>query len=174
MKSSILRISPQESFPSEDLSEDNTALLELLLQNNEIITNSHEMAEKTVFLYSASHMSVKALATYANPELLYQGMDLGATVYEATSSLVKPIPEAYDNISTIKAIRSISPPYVEQEDFLTTIVDAKDSITSDCPNLSHVITEVSRRYSSQFSDAALAGAGLVRNSELVAKSHFTH
>jgi hypothetical protein len=169
----ILNVAPQESFPVEDLSDDNTAILELLLQNNEIVSLSHDAAEEAVFLYPASHFSVKALALFVNWERLYKGMDLGATLYEATASLIKPQPELYDEMSSLVAIRSINPSYANGDDFMTTIIDAKDTITNDCPNLSYVISEVSRRYSSQLTEAAIAGAGLMRSSELMAKNHFT-
>lgn len=173
MKTSFVNLAPQESFPEDDLTDDNTAILELILQNNEVRKDSHDAAERSVFLYSASHVSVKALATYVNKEHLYKGMDLGAIIYEATSLLVKPQPELYDTMSMLTAVRSISHPYADSDEFMTTMIDAKDTITSECPNLSHVVTEITRRYSPQLTEAALVGAGLMRGSELTAKNHFT-
>jgi hypothetical protein len=173
MKNFIVGIAPQESFPTDDLTDDNTAILELLLQNANLRNESHDIIEATVFLYPAAHMGVKALASYVNKEHLYKGMDLGAVIYEATSSLIKPQPEIYDALSSLKAVRSISHPYIKADDFLSTIIDAKDTMQAECPNLSHVITEVSKRYSYQLTEAAIAGAGIMRSSELVAKRYFT-
>ncbi len=162
-------VAPQETFPRDDLTEDNTLLLELMLQNKAILQSMHEQTEATIQLYMASHACLQHMARHFNKDYLAIGLNLGAATFEVTSVFVQPRPTSYQPLAVAAGTSSLI--LKEDQKTVDVCVAARDELRTDCPNLAYVVTEVANRRSSRLSEAALAGAGLMRRSELMTQQY---
>lgn len=169
----IRGIESQQTFPLSDLTEDNAAILEMILGNNEILRESHAISEKSTILYAQSHFCVNSIAKRLDTQTASDGANFGAMIYEVAASFVNPSAMYYDKLAIVHGVHRLTLSE-KNNDTLDILVDARDRLLEECPNLSQLVTEVTGRKSPRLANAALAGAGLMRDSELcVQRDDFT-
>ena len=90
MDTFVKGIEPQPQFPKEDLTQENSVLIELLLTNVSILGSSHSLSEALDPLYKAMHPPLNKVSE----ELFHDtkaslGFNTGVAIYEAISAMVQ-------------------------------------------------------------------------------------
>ena len=162
----ITGIEAQPNFPHEDLTDDNAAMLELLLSNLGVVTECHSMSESTSWVLKVGHLVVGQVAQKVlERDGRLEALDHGAVAYEALSMLLSTEPVkttdlfavhsqvgAWTTADTTKAIG------FQQE--------AVESFQRDLPKTKEVIASSAARFFPHFTSYALLGAAMTRQFEL--------
>lgn len=160
-----VNFAPEPDYPRRDISPEAADRLSLMLQNEVLIDQIHTSAEQAVESYARSHRALRLLAgRFDNPDVAH-GVDLGATVYEATATLVTPGQRPTHSPYQFSLYRS----YIINGGVAPTATlfeAAGERLTADCPNLCDVVREVAARRSPRLAQTALMGAALSRQIEL--------
>ncbi len=165
MASKIVSIETNPQYPSRNITSDSADILSLMLQNQTVAEDAHLSAENSVPFYTRTHQAVGMLARRLSRDDIARGMHVGATTFEAISTMVRPVPPSLKRPESLSIYQS----YFVKGGILRTIElleEAKFSIESNCPNISQVIREVALRQDKSIADSALMAAGISRNIEL--------
>jgi hypothetical protein len=158
----------QKDFPSADISDSTAEVLELLLLNRELIGSFHTSAEFINFLYRFGH---RTLDLTANPHLddmaRLEAFSFGIESFEAIAALVRPVlgEEYPDDETATRQVMSVH--LALDNDFATTLVDAKDRLKQELPKTTHVIGQSALRFCGRNTDYALSGAAIAREVEVL-------
>lgn len=167
MSESLITIEPQPDFPRVDLTDGNASLLELMLQNTEIRTNSHQLAENTVAPYGPAHQALILMARRHLTQENTYGIHAGATTLEAITAIVQPHFREYDTRKTFQHTVSLSL-VDELDEALALLESAGERFSKEQPNTRDVVLAVATRYNRTIGKSAILGAALVRQIELAA------
>jgi hypothetical protein len=158
----------QKDFPKTDISDSTAEMLELMLLNRELVDTFHTSAELINFLYRFGH---KTMDLTARPHLddatRLEAFSYGIETFEAVGSFVRPLlGESYPDEET--ATRQIMTVHKSlDEDFASTLVDAKDRMKEEMPRTTHVIAQSALRFYRPHADYALSGAAIAREVEVL-------
>jgi hypothetical protein len=165
----IVKVEGQHDFPNCDLTRDNAALLELMMQNWDVITSSHESAEGARILFRLGHVSLLKIAKpHLDSKDLLDAFSHGITTYEAMSAMAQPC--VHSEFNTNAALQVITTQSELENDFTGTLTDACDQFRDELPRASNVIGVSATRFCRQGIDYALAGAAIARQLEVNARS----
>jgi len=163
----IRGVESQSGFPSEDISDEAAAMLELYLLNREYVDSFHRSAEMISFLYRLGH---ETLNLAANQKLggseRFAAFSHGIGTFEAISSLVRPqLGDLHtDREESVQRIMVVQGGL--SGDFIGTVTDAKDKLRQDLPRTTQLIGESAARFYCNHADYALSGAALAREVEV--------
>lgn len=161
----VTGIENNPDYPQQDINSETADLLSMMLQNYEITTDMHMAAEQAVAFYSQSHHTINILARRLGKETLEEGLHMGATTFEAISSMVRPISPKPASLMTPDILRT----YLPKGGIIPTIElleHAMDEFVKYCPNTSYVVSEVAMRRAKALAAPALMAAGISRQIEL--------
>jgi hypothetical protein len=159
----LLRLESQPDFPAEDISDANASILEFLMQNKEILNNSHNSAELAYFYRLGHHALTATAQPQLNDNTRLHAFSHGIGTYEAVSMMVRPNGVAHDEKTSTLHIMSAT--HTLNKNFVGAVVDAKDRFTSELPNTAYVIGESAARFYDNHTDYALSGAAIARELE---------
>jgi hypothetical protein len=167
----LLGFEPQSNFPREDLTDGNAAILELLLQNDELLLKSHDTAEKAVWLYGYAHPAARQAGqrlVAVEPRL--NAFSHGVAAYEAIAALVQatPVPKTDEHLSVVKdgAVKlSVS---LGESALLNYMDEASELFKEQMPRTVEVVQASAERLQCDVAGYAIIGAGVARQFELSA------
>jgi hypothetical protein len=167
----LVFLETQPSYPNEDLSDTNAAMLELLLLNHEAFEKSHETAESQSFLYWLSH---RALIAKIHPSLpdkeAHVALDHGIAAFEVISALVSGTADRPGHSKT-DALKF----YNREEENTGSVhllADSTELFDATMQNTRHVVTKSAERSCpSSRIHYAIAGAALAFYNELDMLQH---
>lgn len=167
----LVYLETQPNFPQEDLSDENTAMIEMLLQNHDAFQKSHETAESQSFLYWLGH---RAIVTKIHPTLpdkeAHQALDYGIAAFESIAALVTGTPTRAGH-SKEEALKF----YYRDEDSVSSVhllSDSMEIFTSTMSNTRHVVLKSAERACPPSRiNYAIAGAALALYNELDMLNH---
>ncbi len=168
MSKLLVGVEAQPRFPQEDLSDDNAALLELMLANREIAQMGHVGGEQFVPAFQYIHP-----AALQGAKRVYEGVarieavDHGVATFETmcvmTASLT-PIngAEAARNSMLFAAA-------FDDAQIGLYMADSLDTFREQLPRASEVIKLASYRFFGSLTEYALLGAAITRRIELASR-----
>jgi hypothetical protein len=158
-------VEPQPRFPSEDLSDANTLVLELLLANASQLEFGHTNAEKLAWVYRVGHPAV--LQACENVELAEQklrAVNLGISSFEAISMFVHHLPDTIDKV--VESNASGLALKFSRNQVLDYFSDARERFNEEMPRTAIVIHEAASRFYGPIASYAIDGAAMARQFEL--------
>ena len=162
----LVRLETQPEFPDVDLSDENEAMLELLLRNSEVLDRSHRSAELVNYLFQLGHTTLTAVAApYFDDRTRLAAFSHGIATYETMSAFVNPARFVTDpsqvNLHVMSEGSALS------QGFIAAITRARDHLDA-FPRTKHVIEESAGRAHKSHTDYAVSGAALARELEATA------
>lgn len=157
----------QPNFPKEDLTDNNAAMLELMLSNREMSEDLHVFSEKTILLYRVGHKVINHITEKSlDQSNLMRAVSHGTAVYESISAMVT-------------ASKDITPRKIQIIESLITVLgdekpmelvvyqqEATATFCTELENTKDVITTASARLFPHPTDYAVLGAAMARQFEL--------
>lgn len=160
----LVGLEAQPAFPHEDLTDDNAAMLELMLANKPLVDQAHLTAESIAWLYRVAHPTIAQLSPrmYEEDERL-RAIDHGVAMYEAIGMFVCSSTEA-----DMFAINSLAAKLLVEratiiEDFAAKAIE---TMREETPRVSHVVSESAKRFYAPRQNYSVLGAALARQFEL--------
>lgn len=152
-------------FPNHDIDPATADTLELLVMNQDIVTNSHQLAEGSSFLYKTGHVALTATAKKVLESERAEAIWYGVTLYESVATLIRPMidPSIHNSLDTNKA--TINAHLRLRERFDNELIDANDRFMQDMPQTARVVAAGAERQHPHTVSYALAGAALARQLE---------
>lgn len=155
-------LSPQESFPFEDVSSDNVDTLALLLLNSDIVREGSTMADTNSWLYRIGRLTISSVIShYYDDGAQLNAVHDGIEVFKAMSSLITPIIDDDVHNNTFE----VHPAVLQfganlQENIVHTTYQATDHF-ENLPNAKGLVIEHARRFQPGYEDYSVIGASLV-------------
>jgi hypothetical protein len=158
----------QPAFPEEDLSDSNAAFLEMLLQNQQLVSASHIGAESSHLLYGMAHWAANQSKDAFPDDNIHAGFAHGFTMYEIISTLVAPKITIAQKSSVVAATKGLAQVLRSDKmsDFLS---DAYNEFSSLQPVTAEVIANASARHYAGLTHYSIMGAAIERQLELEAR-----
>lgn len=162
MSELITGLHAQPLFPSEDLSDTNACMLELMLANASFVESTHLDVEKISWMYRDGHAVVIAGSRRIYDDAPIQAINTGASMFETISAVVASEATAgVSNFSVNSVAASIA--YTKEEaQLLDYTLEAVEQFRTDLPRATGVVLEASRRKHHALRHYALLGAALER------------
>jgi hypothetical protein len=162
----ITGLTTQEVFPREDLTEDNAALLELVLSNEQLRAEGHVLAVQSVWAYQIGHRAIMAAGRQlddfdAARRRAFAG---GIITYEATSAYVRLVPPDYDRRAVRTAAAEMS--MADRAEFFAYLEEADGHFRAHLPNTLAVVQGAVELTSMHLTEYAIHGAALACQLEL--------
>ncbi len=162
----ITGIEAQPNFPIVDLTDDNAAILELLLSNRDLIGESHIISERTSWVFKVGHRVITTVASgILERDDRLEALDHGTTIFEAMSALLTAAPT---RTSALFAVETQAAAWT-QADATRSVgyqQEAYEAFHRDLPRAKEVVTIAAARFYPQFTGYALMGAAMARQFEL--------
>lgn len=162
---SILTLESQPNFPSEDLTDANATLLELLLANQTVLDQAHYNAEKESLLFRVGHRAIIAnTSRFIDHAAYIEAISSGIAKYEVISRTVNPdqAKRAHNHEAALSYFINPDPTL----DYLTLVGDTRDTFSFEMPRTKNVIEESTPFRLRQYQEYILAGAALARMAEI--------
>ncbi len=159
-------LSAQPEFPNQDLTDNNAAMLELLLSNQDIVTESHQASERISWVFKVGHKVVSAVTgTVLDHDSRYNALDHGASLYEAMSLLLAAVPT---RTSELFSVQTQAAAWMHAD--ITQLADYQEKayaiFTSNLPKTKEVVVSAAMRYYPQLTSYAVLGAAMAHQFEL--------
>lgn len=159
-------IESQPRFPQEDLTEDNAALLELMLANPDIAKLGHAKGEQFVPAFQLIHpAALRGTARVHEEPARLEALDHGIASFETLCLLLASNMNAHPRVAAVIAARfaghAAAITSVEQY-----LYGSLETMRDEMPLTTEVVSESSRRFFGYFTEYALLGAALARQMEL--------
>lgn len=165
MSQFAINLLPQPEFPKQDLTQENAALLGLLLQNGDFRRDFHQAAEHNFKLYSVAHLALITTSRRELDETVAKGINIGTTTYESIAAAVRPGSVDYPEQAILEQTGALSL-YRHKNQIIDLFVNARDEFIEAQPRTVDVILEVTGRYNRSLGESAIAGAAVTRQMEL--------
>ncbi len=159
-------IATQPDFPKEDLTEENAALLELLLSNEMLVAESHATSEQMSWVFKVGHKVVnKVSGSVLDHDNRFEALDHGAAVYEAMSLLLAAVPTRADGTFVVQAqaaawLRADSNKLIDYQE------EAYAAFNNNLPRAKEVVGGVCSRFYPRLTNYAILGAAMAHQFEL--------
>lgn len=167
----LLGFESQPNFPREDLTDGNAAMLELLLQNEELLLRSHKTAEEAAWLYAYAHPAARQAGQRLSAIEPHLGaFSHGVTAYEAIAALVQaePVSKTGERLSVVRdSVVSLSVGLGESA-LLNYVDEASEQFKEQMPRTVEVVRSSAERLQLDVAGYAIIGAGVARQFELSA------
>lgn len=155
----ITGIVHQPDFPKVDLTDDNAALLELMMASREMITNGHAIAESLLWSFRVGHASILQSSERAYDEVDWQlAIDHGVTTFEAIAAMVGG-GHIQSNSFPINS-EGVRITQLDVDGFRDHGMSALDKFHQQAPRTAEVISMSSRRYHGPLTTYAVLGAAM--------------
>lgn len=167
----LLGLESQPNFPHEDLTDDNAAMLELLLQNEAVLLEGHKTAEAAAWVYGKAHPALRQAGERleaVEPHLA--AFSHGIAAYETVAALVqaKPVPWSGENLLVVESKALEVRTGLGESALLGYMDDASEQFKAEMPNTVEVVQESAKRLQLDVAGYAIIGAGVARQFELSA------
>lgn len=167
----MIRVAPQEqhNFPFEDISDDNAAVLEVLVSDWNTVERAHEISESNVFLYKIAHQALKNIGNGNDFSLAgHAAFSHGAAIYETIATYLRHDTQVNHNyFSVIKHTSDLLDLANDGKRAATEFIDARDRFKSEQPNVFEVVKSASSMNGLQMPEDYLAiGAAIERQLEI--------
>jgi hypothetical protein len=162
----ITGIEAQPNFPREDLTDDNAAILELLLSNRDLVGESHAISEQTSWVFRVGHRVVNTVAAgVLERDGRLEAVNHGTTVYEAMSALLTAAPT---DTNELFAVEKQAAAWTEADttNAVTYQQEAYAAFHQDLPRAKEVVEAAASRFYPHFTGYALLGAAMARQFEI--------
>jgi hypothetical protein len=162
----ITGIEAQPNFPKEDLTDDNAAILELLLSNRDLVGESHVISEQTSWIFKVGHRVIATVASgILEKDDRLEALDHGTTIFEAMSGLLTATPV---NSSALFAVETQAAAWTQADAAQSADYqqEAYEAFHRDLPKAEEVVTIAAARFYPHFTGYALIGAAMARQFEL--------
>ena len=162
----ITGIEAQPNFPREDLTDDNAAILELLLSNRELVGESHAISEKTSWVFKVGHRVVNAVAAgILERDGRLEAVNHGTTVYEALSALLAAAPTRTSELFAVE-MQAATWTQADATRAVTYQQEAYAAFHQELPRTKEVVESAAGRFYPHLTSYALLGAAMARQFEL--------
>lgn len=159
----LLTLESQPSFPLEDLTDKNAALLELLLANREIFEQAHHSAEEGSAAFRIGHRAILAnTSLFIDSKERLDAVSNGVAKYEVISLTVNPTQALQSRDEALAYFINPDPTL----DYLSLMGDTRHAFSSELPRTAEVIKESTPARFRSYQEYVLAGAALARMAEL--------
>lgn len=161
----LIELPAPTDFPTSDIDQATADTVELLVMNREIVTNSHEIAEGTSFLYKAGHVALTATARSVLPHERAEAVSYGVTLYESVATMLRPLvdPSIHNGLDANKAM--LNAHLRLKRRFINELSEANDQFLAEMPQTAQVVAAGGERQHPKDVSFVLAGAALARQLE---------
>lgn len=163
-------IESQPRFPQEDLTEDNAAVLELMLANRELAQMGHSEGEQFVPAFQLLHpAALRGTARVHDDPTRLEALDHGVASFETLCMLLAANVAAHPRVAAVVAAR-----FAGQGTAVTSVerylYQSLETMRVEMPRTTEVVLSSSQRFFGYFTEYALLGAALTRQMELEASN----
>ena len=161
----ITGIMPQPNFPTEDLSEDNAGLLELMMANRDLLMRSHDTVEQLSYLFLVGHKSINTTVKHVFDDDHYlEALDHGIATFEAITAMV----DGHALVSDIIPVhnQALTLIHLDQHELDDHFDASLAEFRQQNPRTAEVVRSSSARFHGHLTTYALLGAAMSRKFEL--------
>lgn len=157
-------IEAQPTFPREDLTDANAAILEMMLSNREFSQLGHIEGERFIPPFQHMHPATVTSVLRVRETAPRSAVDHGAALFETMSLLLAVTPhlEMYTVVRNAAGLVEAS----SEQTVDDYIVDAHDTFLAETPRAAKVVELSARRFYGTLAIYAQLGAALMRQQEL--------
>ena len=168
MNKLLVGVEAQPRFPHEDLTEDNAAMLELLLANREIAQIGHTEGERLVPAFGYIHPAmVKGAIRVYDGATRIEAVDHGVATFETMCMMTASITQI-DSAEAARNSMLFAAAFDDAQVGLY-MADSLDTFRGQLPRTSEVIKLASYRFFGPLTEYALLGAAITRRIELASR-----
>lgn len=171
MSELITGLHAQPSFPSEDLSDTNACMLELMLANDPFVESTHLGVEKISWMYKVGHAVVLAGARRIYDDEPIKAINTGASMFETISAMVASDITAGASGFSVNSIATDIAYSKEEARLVDYTLEAVEHFRADLPRATEVVLEASKRKHHALRHYALMGAALERQFSIDVLEH---
>lgn len=158
----IIGIETQPSFPLEDLSDKNAETLELLLSNKLIVSEFHDVAEKSAWAFKVGHPATTHCAGRLYDGAYIEAVSHGAAVLEAMNTAVVGVAASEADMFRVNSSAHDLISHASEGRLRGHSLAALDDFRDQMPLTAEVVGSASRRFFGALTDYAILGAALER------------
>lgn len=162
----ITGITAQPDFPKEDLTDENAAILELMLSNRNLVAENHTASEQLSWVFRVGHPLIARISGgILDHDSRFEALDHGAAVYEAMSLFLAAVPTQTSELFSVQtqatAWLNASPSKLTgyQE-------EAYAAFSGNLPRAKELVSDVSSRFYPHLTNYAILGASMAHQFEL--------
>lgn len=171
MSELITGLHAQPLFPTEDLSDANAWMLELMLANESFVESTHLDVEKISWMYKVGHAVVIAGARRMYDDASIHAINTGASMFETISAIVASEATIGASGFTVNSVAADITYKKEEARLVDYTLDAVEQFRNDLPRAAEVVLEASKRKHQTLRHYALLGAALERQFSIDVLEH---